>query len=169
MKNPNHNPKNAPQNTAKNIMRTLVENRRANFEYIVIERFKAGIVLKGTEVKSIWAGKVNLSDAYCFFDKNAELYVRNLHISEYPNAGKLNNHQPKADRKLLLKKRELRKLQTKVKERGLTIAPLELFLNERDLIKVEVALVKGKKSYDKRDSIKEKDMKRETQRSLKME
>lgn len=152
---------NTPSKAPKPI-KVVAGNRRAYHEYFFIDRYKAGIVLSGTEVKSVRLGKVNMSDAYCVF-KDDELWLRHMHIAEYPQGG-LTNHIPKHDRKLLLQKRELRRLQAKIKERGLTIVPVELFINERDCIKIEIALAKGKKAYDKRDSIKERDIKRDMDR-----
>ena len=142
--------------------KVISSNRRAYHEYFVEQKYTAGIVLASTEVKSIRAGKINLSDAYCLF-KGDELWLRNVHISEYFNGG-MNNHDTKRERKLLLQRRELRKLQTKVKERGFAIVPIEVLLTDRQLIKVEVALVKGKKSYDKRETIKARDVKRDMDR-----
>jgi SsrA-binding protein len=135
-----------------------IKNRKAEFEYFLLTRYTAGIVLTGTEIKSIRAGKANFSDTYCSFINN-ELWVHNLHISEYL-AGSYNNHEPKRDRKLLLTKRELRKIQSKLNERGTTIIPTLLFINEQGYAKLEIALAKGKKKYDKRESIKEKDIQR---------
>lgn len=140
-----------------------IKNRRASFEYFLVERFVAGIQLTGTEIKSIREGKANLSDAYCSFT-GLELHVRNMHISEY-TLGTYNNHEPKRDRKLLMNKRELRKLSTKVKEKGFTIIPVSLFINDRGLAKLEIALAKGKHTYDKREALKQKDSKREIERS----
>jgi SsrA-binding protein len=144
----------------------LVEivNRRASFEYKIIDTYTAGIVLSGTEVKAIRDARVNLSDSFCYFYKG-ELYVRNLHISEY-SFGSYNNHDPKRLRKLLLTARELRKLQTKVKERGFSIVPLRLFESDRSLLKLEIALVTGKKHYDKRESIKAREDKRTLDRVM---
>lgn len=154
---------NTPQHTsAPKPIKVISSNRRAYHEYFFLDRYKAGMVLVGTEVKSARSGKINMSDAFCLF-KDGELWVRNMHIAEYPQGG-LTNHIPKHDRKLLLQKRELRRLETKIKERGLTIVPVEVFINERDRIKIEIALAKGKKHYDKRDSIKERDIKRDTDR-----
>lgn len=127
-----------------------------------MEEFTAGIVLTGTEIKSIREGKANLTDAYCAFN-GEELFVRNLHISEY-TFGTYSNHEPKQERKLLLNRRELRKLLTKTKEKGYTIVPTLLFINENGLAKLNIALAKGKKSYDKRESLKSKDTKREIER-----
>jgi len=146
-------------------MNTLVKikNRKASFEYFLIERLVAGIQLYGTEIKSIRNGKANLTDSYCVF-VHEEMFVRNLHIAEYSH-GTYNNHEPKRDRKLLLTKRELKKLSTKVQEKGFTIVPVQLFINERGLAKLEIALAKGKHTYDKRESLKQKDSKREMNRS----
>lgn len=140
-----------------------IKNKKANFEYHILQSFEAGIVLKGTEVKSVREGKANINEAYCMFDKNGELWIKNMHISEY-KLGSYYNHEPKRDRKLLLKKSELKKLHRKVMEKGLTIVPLRLYISERGLVKVEIALAQGKKAFDKRHSIKEKDMKREGSR-----
>jgi len=139
-----------------------IKNKRAEFEYFFLEKFTAGLVLRGTEIKSIRDGKVNITDAYCSFFNN-ELFVKNMHIAEY-RFGTYLNHQPKADRKLLLNKRELKKLQLRSKDKGLTIIPTLLFIDERGYAKIIVALAKGKKAYDKRESIKEKDLRREMSR-----
>ena len=140
-----------------------ISNKKAYFEFEILEKFVAGMVLTGTEIKSIRSGKANLSDAFCSFT-GTELFVRNLHISEY-ELGTHYNHEPKRMRKLLLKKKELRKLLAKVKEKGLTIVPLKMFLSGTGYAKIEIGLAKGKKIHDKRDSIKEKDMKRDMARS----
>lgn len=142
-----------------------IKNKRASFEYYFVQTFRAGLVLCGTEIKSIREGKVNLSDSYCLFSKG-ELWVHDMHISEY-RFGSYYNHQVKRTRKLLLKRNELRKLETKSKEKGLTIIPTLLFVDERGFAKLEIALSKGKHSYDKRESIKLKDNKRELDRALK--
>lgn len=133
-----------------------IKNKRASFEYFLIQEITAGIQLTGTEIKSIRDGKANISDAYCSFTGN-ELFVRNMHIAEY-SFGTHYNHEPKRDRRLLLTKRELKKLSTKVKERGFTIIPVLLFINENGLAKLNIALAKGKHSYDKRETLKQKDM-----------
>ena len=146
-------------------MHINIKNRKATFEYEILSKFIAGISLLGTEIKSIRNNKANISDAYCIFNNN-ELYVKNLHISEYPNSGYV-NHEPKRDKKLLLNKQELQKLHTKVKEKGNSIVPLRLFINEKNKAKIEIALAKGKKIYDKRESIREKDLKRELYRKNK--
>ena len=137
-------------------------NRRAKFEYAFIETFSAGISLTGTEIKSIRQAKVNLQDSYCLF-LNDELFIRNMNISMYTDGTYL-NHQPLRDRKLLLNKRELRRLSEKLKDQGLTIIPTRLFTNERGFAKIDIALAKGKKLYDKRESIKERDVEREMSR-----
>ena len=140
-----------------------IRNRKAEFEYFLLTKYTAGIVLTGTEIKSIRAGKASFSDTYCGFTNN-ELWVLNLHISEYL-AGSYNNHEPKRERKLLLTKRELRKIQSKMNERGTTIIPTLLYINEQGYAKLEIALARGKKMYDKRESIKEKDNRRADSRN----
>jgi SsrA-binding protein len=142
-----------------------IRNKRANHEYFILERLVAGIVLTGTEIKSIRNGKASLSDAYCVFE-NGELFVHGMHIAEY-SYGSYNNHLAKRDRKLLLTKRELRKLNNKVKEKGFTIVPTVLFINERGLAKLEIALARGKHYYDKREDLKKRDTQREIERHLK--
>jgi SsrA-binding protein len=141
-----------------------IKNRKAEFEYYLLTKYTAGIVLTGTEIKSIRTGKASFSDTYCSFIDN-ELWVHNLHISEYLE-GSYNNHEPKRDRKLLLTKRELRKIQSKLNDRGTTIIPTLLFINEQGYAKLEIALARGKKMYDKRESIKEKDTQRAYSRGL---
>ena len=141
---------------------TTISNRRARFEYEFIDTFEAGIMLQGTEVKALRAGEANMADAYCYF-KRDELYIRNLYIKEYVH-GTDANHDPKRQRKLLLKRRELKKLDKKVKEKGLTIVPIKLFMNDRGLVKIEIALARGKNTFDKRDSLKKKDQKRDLDR-----
>ncbi len=142
-----------------------IKNKKATFEYELVERFLAGMKLVGTEIKSIRNGKVNLTDSYCQFVRN-ELYVINLHIAEY-ELGTCNNHIAKRDRKLLLNRKELDKLGKKVKESGLTIIPVKLFVNDRGLAKLEIALARGKKTYDKRETLKTKDAKRDMDRMMK--
>ena len=122
-------------------------------------------MLCGTEVKSVRAGRVSLSDAYCYL-KHGEIWLKNLHIAEYKMGGN-NNHEMKRERKLLLTKREIKRIETKLKERGLTLIPIEIFINARNFVKVEIALAKGKKFYDKRDSIKQKDQRRDMDRMRK--
>lgn len=143
----------------------LIKNKKAFFEYEILDTFIAGIKLAGTEIKSIRGGRANLTDSYCQYE-GKELYVKNLHIAEY-ELGTINNHIAKRDRKLLLQRRELQRWQKKVKESGLTIIPLKLFINERGLAKLEIGLCKGKKIYDKRDSIKERDHGRDMDRMMK--
>lgn len=142
-----------------------IKNKRASFDYELTDRFTAGIVLFGTEIKSIRDGKASLVDTYCLFEKG-ELWVRNMQISSY-RLGYYYNHDVKRDRKLLLNKRELRKLQRSTLETGYTIVPTRLFTNERGLAKLEIALARGKKSYDKRESLKAKDDTREIDRAIK--
>jgi len=141
-----------------------IKNRKVAFEYELIERFIAGMKLVGTEIKSIRNGKANLSDSYCQF-YNGELFVKSLHISEY-EMGTHYNHEAKRDRKLLLNRKELRKLEKKVKESGFTIMPVKLFINERGLAKLEIALARGKKTYDKRETLKQKDAQRDMDRMM---
>jgi len=143
----------------------IARNKKAEFNFHIIDKWQAGLQLTGTEIKAVRQGKVSLTDSYCFFDKG-ELYVKNMHIAEYSH-GNIHNHEPRRTRKLLLKKRELARLQNKIKERGFTIVPLSLFLNERGYAKLEIALARGKKSFDKRASIKEKDMQRELAKEMK--
>lgn len=142
-----------------------IKNKKASFEYAFIDKFVAGIQLTGTEIKSIREGKSNINEGFCVFLRN-ELYVRNMHVAPYFN-GTYNNVEEKRDRKLLLNKQELDKLSGKLKDQGLTIIPLRLFINEKGLAKLEIALAKGKKLYDKRDDIKKRDIERETSRRLK--
>lgn len=144
----------------------IVTNRKAKFEYHFLEVFEAGIVLTGTEVKSLRNGKASLQEAYCFVDNNEELFISGMNIAQY-DKGSYNNHEPMRIRKLLLKKKDIRKLKAKLDEKGLTLVPYRLFFGERNYVKLEVALAKGKKIHDKRDSIKEKDTKRDMQRVMK--
>lgn len=144
-----------------------IKNKRASFDYEFIETFTAGIVLTGTEIKSIRLGKASLVDTFCIFEKD-ELWVRNMYIAEY-FYGSYNNHAARRDRKLLLNKKELRKMQRLVKETGYTIVPTRLFLNDRGLVKVNIAVARGKKQYDKRQSLREKDDKRAMDRAMKGE
>jgi len=139
-----------------------IRNRRATFDYELIEKFVTGIQLAGTEIKSIRAGRASLVDSYCYFIGD-ELWVKGLNIAEY-FYGTYNNHQPMRERKLLLHRKELNKLIRKTKESGLTIIPVRLFINDRGLAKMEIALAKGKKQYDKRESLKLKDATREMNR-----
>jgi SsrA-binding protein len=142
-----------------------IRNKKASHDYEFIEKYIAGIKLTGTEIKSIRSGKAALTDTYCLF-KDGELYIKGMHISEYW-WGNLNNHDPQRERKLLLKARELRKIERKVKETGLTIIVIKVFINERGLAKAEIAVSRGKKEYDKRETLKRKDASREMDRMMK--
>lgn len=142
-----------------------IKNKRATFDYEIIDTYTAGIVLTGTEIKSIRLGKASLVDTFCFFS-NDELWVKNMHISEY-FYGSYNNHTVRRDRKLLLSRKELDKLRRGTKETGFTIVPTKMFINEKGFAKVVIALAKGKKQYDKREALKEKDDKRDMDRMFK--
>ena len=146
----------------KRVSNINIKNKRATFDYIFTETYTAGIVLTGTEIKSIRLSKVSLVDTYCTFINN-ELWVKNMHIAEY-FYGSYNNHVARRDRKLLLDRKELRKLRQAVKNPGFTIVPVRLFINEKGLAKLVIALARGKHEYDKRESIKERDDKREMDR-----
>jgi SsrA-binding protein len=139
-----------------------IRNKKASHDYEFLEKYVAGIKLTGTEIKSIRAGKATLTDSYCLF-RDGEMYIKNMHISEYW-WGNLNNHDPLRERKLLLTARELRKIERKVKESGLTIIVIKVFINERGLAKAEIAIAKGKKEYDKRETLKRRDSDRELDR-----
>lgn len=141
-----------------------IQNRRANFEYHIIDKYEAGIVLTGSEIKSIRESKANINDAYCHF-KNNELFIKNMHISPYGSG--FGTHEPTRERKLLLHKNELRKLRRAVQEDGMTIVPLKLYIHQKGLAKLQIALAKGKKLYDKRESIKKRDTERELNRKFK--
>lgn len=142
-----------------------IKNKKAHFEYHILDTYIAGVRLLGTEIKSIREGKANINDSFCsFFDDG--LYIRNMHIAEYSH-GSFYNHEAKRDRQLLLNKKELKKLKIKSEERGFTIIPLRMFISERGFAKLEIALAQGKKDFDKRESIKERDTKRELARVLK--
>lgn len=140
----------------------MIENRKARFEYNILENYTAGIVLLGSEIKCIRDGKANITDAYCIFI-NGELFIRNMYVAPYDRAQK--PHEPKRDRKLLLTKKELKKIDAKLIDKGLTIIPLKVHVN--NLIKIEVGIGKGKKLFDKKQSIKERDIDRETKRLIK--
>jgi|SRR5690554_5682118 len=143
-----------------------IKNKRAHFEYHILDTYIAGIRLLGTEIKSVREGKVNINDSFCtFFDDG--LYIRNMHIAEFSH-GSFYNHEAKRDRQLLLTKKELKKLRVKGEEKGFTIVPLRLFISERGFAKVEIALAQGKKDFDKRETIKDRDLKREFGRSVKI-
>lgn len=140
-----------------------VTNKRASFDYEFLETYTAGIVLVGTEIKSIRAGKASLQDAYCYFDAMGQLYVRNMNVAQY-FCGSWGQHEPKRDRKLLLNKKELKHLRAADKQKGLTIVAVRLYIADNGYAKLAIALAKGKKEYDKRQSIKEKDIRRELER-----
>jgi len=139
-----------------------IRNRQASYEFELLDKYVAGIVLTGTEIKSIREGKVNLQDGYCYFN-TGELFVRGVNITPYAQ-GTHYNHEAQRERKLLLKRMELKKLERKVEEKGLTLVPVRLFINDRGFAKLEIALAKGKKMHDKRENIKERDAKRELNR-----
>ena len=143
-----------------------IVNRKAAYEFQFIDTYEAGIMLQGTEIKSIRGGNVNLRDAYCVF-MDGELYIRSLFIAEYSH-GNIFNHEARRTRKLLLRKRELKKLEKRVKEKGFTIIPYRMYITERGFAKLEIVLGQGKKSFDKRETIKEKDVKRDLDRMKKM-
>ena len=142
-----------------------IKNRSAYHEFFIDAKYEAGMVLLGTEVKSIRNGKVSFNDSYCLLNKG-EIWIKSLHIAEYSH-GNINNHDPVRDRKLLLKKREITRIESKLKEKGYTLIPLRMYFNEKSLVKIEIGLAKGKKLHDKRDSIKQKDVEREMKRYLK--
>lgn len=142
-----------------------IKNKRAIFDFELVEKYVAGVQLAGTEIKSIRLGKASLVDSYCYFVKN-ELWLKGMNVAEY-FYGTYNNHQPQRERKLLLQKKELQKLIRKTKESGLTIIPIRLFINDRGLAKIEIALAQGKKQHDKRETLKLKDAKREMDRVMK--
>ncbi len=137
-------------------------NRKAKFEYHFVQQYDAGIMLTGTEVKSLRLGNANLSDAYCLF-KNGELFIKNMYIAEYEH-GTVYNHESRRERKLLLKKSELKKLERKVKEKSMTIVPYKLYFSDRGFAKVTIVLARGKSAYDKRDTIRERDAQRDLDR-----
>jgi SsrA-binding protein len=139
-----------------------IKNRKAKFNFEFLEKFTAGIVLRGTEIKSIREGKASIAESFCEF-QDGELFVINMNVQEYSHASHF-NHAPKSERKLLLNKRELKKLEREVRNSGLTIIPLDLYINEKGLAKLDITLAKGKKDFDKRDTIKERDTKRDLSR-----
>ncbi|WP_373056778.1 SsrA-binding protein SmpB [Zunongwangia sp. H14] len=146
----------------KNTNTINIKNRKAKFEYEFLDKYVAGIKLAGTEIKAIREGKASIAESFCEF-QNHELFVINMHVEEYSHATHF-NHNPKSERKLLLQKRELRKLEKEVKNSGLTIIPLRLFINDRGLAKLQITLAKGKKIYDKRETIKNRESKRKLDR-----
>jgi SsrA-binding protein len=141
-----------------------IKNRSAYYEYYIDDKYVAGIALLGTEVKSLRDGRASFNDSYCLFQKG-ELWIKSLHIAEYSH-GTVNNHDPVRDRKLLLTKRELKKLEAKIKEKGYTIIPLRIYFTDKNLAKLEIGLAKGKKLHDKRESIKQRDTERELKRFI---
>ena len=142
-----------------------IKNRSAYHEYFFDNKYVAGVVLTGTEVKSLREGKASFNDSYCIIHKG-EIWIKSLHIAEYSH-GTVNNHDPVGDRKLLLQKREINKIEAKLKEKGYTLIPLLIFFNEKNLVKVEIGLGKGKKLHDKRETIKKRDVEREMKRFIK--
>ncbi len=142
-----------------------IRNKRATFDYEILETYTAGIVLSGTEIKSIRLGKASLTDCFCYFH-DGELYVKGMNVAEYA-WGTYNNHQPRRDRKLLLNKKELRKIERALQDKGLTVVGLKLFINDRGLAKLNIGIAKGRKNYDKREYLKEKDTRRELDRAMK--
>lgn len=139
-----------------------IKNKKAYFDFEILEKLVAGMELTGTEIKSVRLGKASLADAYCIF-RNNELWVKGMRISEYEQ-GSYNNHEPYRERRLLLNRKELNRFEKRVREKGLTMVVLRLFMNEKNLAKLEIALARGKKEYDKRESIRQKDMNREMER-----
>ncbi len=150
----------------KNNYRIIAKNKRASYEYFIEDEYEAGIVLEGSEIKSIRTGKVNIEDSFIEFDKNGELFLINSYIAPYKLAT-LFNHEAKRKRKLLLNRREINKIMNKIKLKGLTCIPLVLYINSKNFAKIKIAVVKGKKLYDKRESIKERDFQREKAALLK--
>jgi SsrA-binding protein len=142
-----------------------IKNRSAYHEFFIDAKYEAGMVLLGTEVKSIRAGKASFNDSYCLIHKG-EVWIKSLHIAEYSH-GNINNHEALRDRKLLLKKKEIKRIESKLKEKGYTLIPLRIYFNEKGLIKTEIGLAKGKKLHDKRDTLRQKDAEREMKRQLK--
>jgi SsrA-binding protein len=142
-----------------------IRNRAAFHEFYIEDRYTAGVALAGTEVKSLRAGKASFNDSYCYFH-HGELFIKSLHISEY-TFGTVNNHEPLQERKLLLTKKELKKLESKMTEKGYSIIPLRIFFNEKNLAKIEIGLGKGKKLHDKRETIRQRDVEREMKRYVK--
>lgn len=139
-----------------------IKNRSAFHEYFIDDKWVAGMVLTGTEVKSLRAGRASFNDSYCIIHKG-EMWLKSLHIAEYSH-GTVNNHDPVRDRKLLLQKREIRRIESKLKEKGYTLIPLRIFFNEKNFLKIEIGLAKGKKLHDKRETIKKRDVEREMKR-----
>lgn len=144
---------------------TEIRNRQAFYDYFIDDKYDAGVMLTGTEVKSLRAGRASFNDSYCFFN-HGELWIKSLHIAEYSH-GTSANHDPVRERKLLLNKKELRKIEAQIKEKGITVVPLRIFFSEKGFVKIEVGLGKGKKLYDKRETIKQRDTMREMKKYLK--
>jgi SsrA-binding protein len=142
-----------------------LRNRQAYYDYFIDEKYEAGMVLSGTEVKSLRAGRASFNDSYCIIDKG-ELWVKSLHIAEYSH-GTSSNHEPLRERKLLLNKKEIRKLDSKIREKGVTVVPLRIFFSDKGLAKMEIGVGRGKKLYDKRETIKQRDTEREMKKYLK--
>jgi SsrA-binding protein len=142
-----------------------IRNRQAYYEFFIEDKYEAGMVLTGTEVKSIRAGRASFNDSYCLINQG-ELWIKSLHIAEYSH-GTSNNHEPLRERKLLLNKKEISKIESKIKEKGITVVPLRIFFSEKGLVKIELGLGKGKKLYDKRETIKQRDTQREMKKFLK--
>jgi SsrA-binding protein len=141
-----------------------IRNRQAYYDYFIDDKYDAGMVLTGTEVKSLRAGRASFNDSYCYFHKG-EMWVKSLHIAEYSH-GTSSNHDPLRERKLLLNKKELRKIESKIKEKGVTVVPLRIFFSDKGLAKIELGLGKGKKLYDKRETIKQRDNQREMKKFI---
>lgn len=145
-------------------MTSINKNKRAYFEYEILEDFIAGIQLQGSEVKSIKNAMTSIAEAFCYISNN-EIFIRGMHVAEHKEGGKYNNHEVVRDRKLLMKKKEISKLDESVGKKGLTIVPIEVFVTQAGLIKIKIGLGRGKKLYDKRNSLKEKDIKRDNERN----
>ena len=145
-------------------MTVNIQNKKARFEYELLDFFTAGMQLLGTEIKSIRQGKASIQEGFCFM-KDGELFIKNMHIAEY-DFGNINNHDPLRERKLLLKRIELKKIEKKLKDQGVTVVPLKVYITEKGLAKMDIALARGKKLYDKRQSLKDKDMKRDSDRKM---
>ncbi|RYG40230.1 MAG: SsrA-binding protein SmpB [Chitinophagaceae bacterium] len=143
---------------------TEIRNRQAFYDYFIEDKYDAGVMLTGTEVKSLRAGRASFNDSYCFFNQG-ELWIKSLHIAEYSH-GTSANHDPVRERKLLLNKKELRKIEAQIKEKGITVVPLRIFFSEKGFVKIEVGLGKGKKLYDKRETIKQRDTMREMKKFI---
>lgn len=149
---------------ADEILHNILSNRKAYHEYFIEQTYIAGIALRGTEVKSLRAGKVNFLDAFCILDDRNEVYIKNLHIAEYSHSSNYFNHEPNRLRKLLLQKKEILKMRKLLQEKGYTLIPLQLFFNQKNKVKLHIGIAKGKKLYDKREDEKEKDARREMDR-----